>query len=216
MRYFAVKRAFVCSRGFFTSAISTRQNPCRSFAPRRTRTSKLNDLFLQWTRDALQAESGKLPVGLVPSRSTKAGHLAEGVTWRGAEGNGARVLTRVFVMELMASVEGYGKHYSGGKATRQEIMVSRSLGSTRDRITPWTGDREASGLLGITIGILEHMLSALHSRAAFDESYRLLDRLENTRMTLLSILETTGFLHDERREEMTEEKVNCDKSVPWP
>lgn len=61
----------------------------------------------------------------------------------GAEGNRVRVLTRVFVMELMAGTEGYGKHYSDGKATRQEIMVSRSSGSTRDRHSVGRGTRGA-------------------------------------------------------------------------
>lgn len=45
---------------------------------------------------------GKLPVGLVPSRSTKESSTWPRVTWRGAEGNGMRVLARVFVTELMA------------------------------------------------------------------------------------------------------------------
>ncbi|EGI64739.1 hypothetical protein G5I_06929 [Acromyrmex echinatior] len=54
------------------------------------------------------------------------------------------VLTRVFVMELMAGSEDYGKHYSGGKATRQEIMVSRSLGSTRGRIILWREEKARS------------------------------------------------------------------------
>lgn len=63
----------------------------------------------------------------------------------GAQKETARdVLTRVFVTELMAGSEDYGKHYSGGKATRQEIMVSRSLGSTRGRITLWREEKARS------------------------------------------------------------------------
>ncbi|KYM82057.1 hypothetical protein ALC53_07464 [Atta colombica] len=54
------------------------------------------------------------------------------------------VLTRVFVIELMAGSEDYGKHYSSGKATRQEIMVSRSLRSTRGRIILWRKEKARS------------------------------------------------------------------------
>jgi len=53
--------------------------------------------------------------------------------------------------------------------------------------------RGATGLLGITARILEHMLSALRSRKALVESYRLLDRSENTRMALLSMRVTVSF-----------------------
>lgn len=85
-------------------------------------------------------------------------------------------------MELMASTEDYGKHYSGGKAARQEIMVSRSLGSTRDRITPWMGTR------GVWfIGDYDGDIGTYAFCLTFGESYRLLDRSENTRMALLSV-----------------------------
>jgi len=80
----------------------------------------------------LTVESGKLPVGLVLSRSTKAGYLP-GSHVTELQKETACVSLPVFVMELMAGTEDYGKHYSDRKATRQEIMVSRSLGSTRDR-----------------------------------------------------------------------------------
>ncbi|KYN10538.1 hypothetical protein ALC57_17143 [Trachymyrmex cornetzi] len=89
----------------------------------------------------------------------------------GAQKETARdVLTRVFVMELMAGSEDYGKHYSGGKATRQEIMVSRSLGSTRGRIALWREEKARSvwfiGDYGRDIGTYAFCLT--HNRCSVE------------------------------------------------
>lgn len=182
--------------------ISTRQN-IGGFAPRRVslRTrmfrhrfafgemSKLNDLFPWWTglSRCLTAESGKLPVGLVPpSRSTKAGYLA------GRRVMGCRRKRRACPYQSV-------RHGINGQlGGLRKALFRRKGGQARNYGFAFIGvdegsyhssgwGREASSLLGITTRILEHMLSALRSRKAFGESYRLLDRPENTGIALLSV-----------------------------
>lgn len=158
-------------------------------------SSKLNDLFLQWTvrwgSRCLTTGSGKLPMDLVPSRSTKASSTWPRITWRRRKRHtcpcqGVR-------RGINGRLGGLRKALFRRKGDEARNYDFAFIGVVKGTVTPRTvGERgrRASGLLGITAGILEHMLSALCSREALDESYRLLDRPENMRMALLSIRAT--------------------------
>ncbi|TGZ31827.1 hypothetical protein DBV15_06908 [Temnothorax longispinosus] len=124
--------------------------------------SKLNDLFPRWT--GLEVSYGRIrQVACGPCT------IAEYKGWvlgresrTGAEGSGAgvRVLTRVFVMELMASTGRVTESIIRSERRRGKKLWFRVHRGRRGTVSPV--GRKGSGLLGITTRILEHMLSALH------------------------------------------------------
>lgn len=100
-----------------------------------------------------------------------------------------RVLARVFVTELMVGSGATESIIPAERRRGKKLWFRVHRGSTRDRISRRAKSvrARASGLLRIKAGILEHMLSALCSRKALGEGYRLLDRPENMRMVLLFV-----------------------------
>lgn len=127
---------------------------------------------------------------------------------------GMHVLARVYVTKLMVGSGVTESIIPAERRRGKKLWFRVHRGSTRDRISE--GGWRAKGVwfigdYGEDIGTYAFCLTFREKPS--DESYRLLDRLENTRMALLSVGDVFLFHRLARvsRGDDTRERVNCDR-----